>query len=197
MRSSQASWRRSARRSNEDHRRRVAGAGDRSAAGIGHASDRRSRARDACFRCSQAGSEASRICEWPIFSRAAARLGSKRCRAGRPTRRSWRAMRKPRRRSCATRRSSERAARVRVIAGSALALPRSEPFDLIFADPPYARVRAMPWWRRSREADWLAPGRLAERRDAAAATRSRRADSSSIRRARSWDGRGLRFCAAR
>jgi len=28
--------------------------------------------------------------------------------------------------------------RVRVIAGSGLALPRSEPFDLIFADPPYA-----------------------------------------------------------
>ena len=28
--------------------------------------------------------------------------------------------------------------RVQIIGGSALALPRSEPFDLIFADPPYA-----------------------------------------------------------
>src|SRR5688500_11803428 len=30
------------------------------------------------------------------------------------------------------------AERVRILGGSALALPRSEPFDLIFADPPYA-----------------------------------------------------------
>ena len=28
--------------------------------------------------------------------------------------------------------------RVRVILGSALALPRADPFDLVFADPPYA-----------------------------------------------------------
>src|SRR4051812_39423159 len=28
--------------------------------------------------------------------------------------------------------------RVRILGGSALALPRSDPFDLIFADPPYA-----------------------------------------------------------
>ena len=28
--------------------------------------------------------------------------------------------------------------RVQILGGSALALPRAEPFDLIFADPPYA-----------------------------------------------------------
>ena len=50
------------------------------------------------------------------------------------------------------------AERVRVLGGSALALPRSEPFDLIFADPPYT-----PGWgsrivKAVSDADWLAPG---------------------------------------
>ena len=43
--------------------------------------------------------------------------------------------------AAAIRRNAEKlgaSARVRVIMGSALALPRSDPFDLVFADPPYA-----------------------------------------------------------
>ena len=48
--------------------------------------------------------------------------------------------------------------RVRVIAGSALALPRSEPFDLIFADPPYAPGSGSAVLRSILDAGWLAPG---------------------------------------
>ena len=48
--------------------------------------------------------------------------------------------------------------RVRVIAGSALALPRSEPFDLIFADPPYATGSGTAAVHSIVNADWLARG---------------------------------------
>lgn len=48
--------------------------------------------------------------------------------------------------------------RVRVIAGSALALPRSEPFDLIFADPPYVTGSGAATVQSVINADWLAPG---------------------------------------
>lgn len=48
--------------------------------------------------------------------------------------------------------------RVRIIAGSALALPRSEPFDLIFADPPYAAGSGTAAVRSVTSTDWLAPG---------------------------------------
>lgn len=48
--------------------------------------------------------------------------------------------------------------RVRIIAGSALALPRSEPFDLILADPPYASGSGTAAVRSVAAADWLAPG---------------------------------------
>ena len=47
---------------------------------------------------------------------------------------------------------------VRVIAGSALALPRSEPFDLVFADPPYAPGSGSAAVRSILESGWLAPG---------------------------------------
>jgi 16S rRNA (guanine966-N2)-methyltransferase len=47
---------------------------------------------------------------------------------------------------------------VRVLGGSALALPRSEPFDLIFADPPYAAGSGSAVVKAVAEADWLAPG---------------------------------------
>jgi 16S rRNA (guanine966-N2)-methyltransferase len=50
------------------------------------------------------------------------------------------------------------AERVRVLAGSALALPRSEPFDLIFADPPYAAGSGSDAVRAVVAADWLAHG---------------------------------------
>lgn len=48
--------------------------------------------------------------------------------------------------------------RVRVIAGSALALPRAEPFDLIVADPPYGAGSGTAVVRSIANADWLAPG---------------------------------------
>ena len=48
--------------------------------------------------------------------------------------------------------------RVRILGGSALALPRSEPFDVIFADPPYAPGSGSAVVKAVAEADWLAPG---------------------------------------
>ena len=50
------------------------------------------------------------------------------------------------------------AARVRVLAASASALPASEPFDLLFADPPYAPGSGTDVVRAVAEARWLAPG---------------------------------------
>ena len=48
--------------------------------------------------------------------------------------------------------------RVRLIAGSALALPRNEPFDLILADPPYSAGSGTALVRAVDAAGWLAPG---------------------------------------
>ena len=48
--------------------------------------------------------------------------------------------------------------RVRVFASSALALPRSDPFDLILADPPYAAGSGTAAVEATADADWLAPG---------------------------------------
>ena len=48
--------------------------------------------------------------------------------------------------------------RVRVLGGSALALPRSDPFDLIFADPPYASGSGTAVLQAVAQAHWLAPG---------------------------------------
>jgi 16S rRNA (guanine966-N2)-methyltransferase len=48
--------------------------------------------------------------------------------------------------------------RVRVFGGSALALSRSEPFDLILADPPYTNGSGSAVVKSVSEADWLAPG---------------------------------------
>jgi len=48
--------------------------------------------------------------------------------------------------------------RVRVIAASALALPPSEPFDLIFADPPYTTGSGDAVVESVTKAGWLAPG---------------------------------------
>lgn len=50
------------------------------------------------------------------------------------------------------------AERVRLIVGSALALPRSEPFDLIFADPPYRPGSGTAVVQAVADAGWLAPG---------------------------------------
>lgn len=48
--------------------------------------------------------------------------------------------------------------RIQLLTGSALALPRSEPFDLIFADPPYAAGSGDAVVRSISGAGWLAPG---------------------------------------
>jgi 16S rRNA (guanine966-N2)-methyltransferase len=48
--------------------------------------------------------------------------------------------------------------RVRVITGSALALPKSQPFDLIFADPPYGAGSGSAVVRSILDASWLASG---------------------------------------
>jgi len=48
--------------------------------------------------------------------------------------------------------------RVHIVASSALALPRSEPFDLIFADPPYASGCGSAIVQSVAKAEWLAPG---------------------------------------
>ncbi len=47
---------------------------------------------------------------------------------------------------------------MQILGGSALALPRSEPFDLIFADPPYAAGSGSAAVAAIAAADWLAPG---------------------------------------
>ena len=48
--------------------------------------------------------------------------------------------------------------RVRILGGSALALPRSDPFDLVFADPPYAPGSGSAVVKAVADADWLAQG---------------------------------------
>jgi 16S rRNA (guanine966-N2)-methyltransferase len=47
---------------------------------------------------------------------------------------------------------------VRIWSGSALALPRSDPFDLIFADPPYMPGSGTAVVQSVLSADWLAGG---------------------------------------
>jgi 16S rRNA (guanine966-N2)-methyltransferase len=49
-------------------------------------------------------------------------------------------------------------AAVHILGGSALSLPRSEPFDLIFADPPYAPGSGTAAIEAVTEAGWLSPG---------------------------------------
>jgi 16S rRNA (guanine966-N2)-methyltransferase len=48
--------------------------------------------------------------------------------------------------------------RIEMIGGSALALPPSRPFDLIFADPPYAAGSGSAAVGAVVQAEWLAPG---------------------------------------
>jgi 16S rRNA (guanine966-N2)-methyltransferase len=48
--------------------------------------------------------------------------------------------------------------RVQVLGGSALVLPKSEPFDLVLADPPYAPGSGTAVVRAVTDASWLAPG---------------------------------------
>jgi 16S rRNA (guanine966-N2)-methyltransferase len=48
--------------------------------------------------------------------------------------------------------------RIQILGGSALALNRCDPFDLVFADPPYAAGAGSDIVRAVLYADWLAPG---------------------------------------
>ena len=47
---------------------------------------------------------------------------------------------------------------VQLLGGSALVIPRSEPFDLIFADPPYSQGAGTAVVQAVERAGWLAPG---------------------------------------
>jgi 16S rRNA (guanine966-N2)-methyltransferase len=47
---------------------------------------------------------------------------------------------------------------VQILGGSALSLPKSEPFHLIFADPPYGEGAGTAVVRAVEQAAWLAPG---------------------------------------
>ncbi|HET8749289.1 MAG TPA: 16S rRNA (guanine(966)-N(2))-methyltransferase RsmD [Sphingomicrobium sp.] len=48
--------------------------------------------------------------------------------------------------------------RIQLLTGSALALPKAGPFDLIFADPPYAPGSGNAVAEAIQKAKWLAPG---------------------------------------
>jgi 16S rRNA (guanine966-N2)-methyltransferase len=48
--------------------------------------------------------------------------------------------------------------RIRILGSSALALPRSVPFDLVFADPPYKPGSGTAVIASVTDAGWLAPG---------------------------------------
>jgi 16S rRNA (guanine966-N2)-methyltransferase len=63
--------------------------------------------------------------------------------------------------SAAIRRNAERlgaSERIRLVGGSALSLPRSEPFDLVFADPPYGEGSGTAAVAAVAASGWLAPG---------------------------------------
>lgn len=61
--------------------------------------------------------------------------------------------------AAAVRRNAEKlGASIELLGGSALALPRADPFDLIFADPPYAAGSGTAVVNSVRKAGWLAPG---------------------------------------
>jgi len=57
------------------------------------------------------------------------------------------------------RRNAEKlGASIQVLAGSALSLPRAQPFDLVFADAPYASGSGTNVVKAVAHAEWLAPG---------------------------------------
>jgi len=63
--------------------------------------------------------------------------------------------------SAVIRRNAEKlgaADRLQILGGSALALPRSEPFDLILADPPYSQGSGSGLVEAVTKAGWLARG---------------------------------------
>ena len=140
-------------------------------------------------RCSRAALATSRTCASPTCLRAAARWASKRCRAARPMRRSSRMIRRP---AAVIRRNAEKlGAAVQMLGGSALALPSAEPFDLIFADPPYAPGSGSAVVAAVAQPDWLAPGGWLSVETSRRRSRRSRRLSKSTRAVRSA-ARGLR-----
>ena len=169
----------------------MARAADRSAARAGHPPHRRPRPRDPVLDARQPprrlrGSARRR----PVRGQRRARA-SKLCRAARHRRPSSRTTRRLQPPSGAMPTSSARP--VQVLGSSALALPRAEPFDLIFADPPYApgsgtaAVQAVDKCRLARAR------RLDERRDQPRRP-GRPSRPRSSRRCAMSAARGLRFC---
>ena len=156
-RSTAANSRRSARRSNEDHRRPMARAADRGAARAGHPPDRRPRPRDAVLDARQPPRHLSRSCASPICSPAAARSASKRCRAAPRRRPSSKTTRQRPRSSSAMRRSSARPIQI-ACAARRWPCRAPSPFDLILADPPYAPGSGSAVVAAVLNAGWLAPG---------------------------------------
>ena len=78
--------------------------------------------------------------------------------------------------------------RIRILCGSALKLPPSSPFDLIFADPPYAAASGSDAVAAVETAGWLAPGGWMSietaRREAVAAGRYATEAARDVGRAR-------------
>jgi 16S rRNA (guanine966-N2)-methyltransferase len=81
-------------------------------------------------------------------------------------------------------------ASVELLAGSALALPLSEPFDVIFADPPYASGSGTAAVQAVSKTEWLAPGGWmtveTERRDTVEPGQFELAATREVGRARLW-----------
>ena len=98
--------------------------------------------------------------------------------------------------AAAIRRNADKlGAAVHILGGSALACRASEPFDLIFADPPYAAGSGSAAVEAVVAADWLAPGGWmsveTSRSDAVDPATSWKSQPPATSAAR-----GLRFCAA-
>ena len=157
MRWTRRSSRRSAERSSEDCRRPVAGAADRGAAGAG-TRPTADRVRETLFSmlASRLGSfEDLRVAD--LFAGSGA-LGFEALSRGAAH---ATFVENDSKAAATIQRNAAKlgaADRIQIMGGSALALPRSEPFDLIFADPPYAPGSGTAAVEAVLDADWLAPG---------------------------------------
>jgi 16S rRNA (guanine966-N2)-methyltransferase len=81
-------------------------------------------------------------------------------------------------------------ASIELLAGSALTLPRTDPFDLILADPPYAPGSGTAAVQAVSKAGWLAPGGWmsveTERRDTVEPGEFELAATRVVGRAKLW-----------
>ena len=147
---------------------------------------------DLVLHARQPSRHRSRTCASPTCLPAAAPWASRPCRAARRTATFVETDAKAQRRS---RRNAEKlgagigAGPRRLGAG----LPRSEPFDLIFADPPYAAGSGSAVVEAVAKAELARARRLDERGDRA--RRRSRSWQLGSRRPATSAARGLRFCA--